>query len=148
MSPSVPSLAGRDLSNDWNMSTKKLKFGADAIYTLLSWVGFGARFDMVQPDLDSAYSRTPKPQDNPRVPFGNPGGSDLNFSELSGRVVFKTEFLTHETITLLYAHYFLGAAAYPAFPYEWVAKADADAVSLAATLWGSRGHNDTHQSDE
>ena len=43
--------------------------------------------------------------------------------------------LDHETITLLYEHYFLGRGAYPACPYEWVAKADADAVSLAATLW-------------
>ena len=90
---------------------------------------------MVQPDLDSAYSRTPNHKTTPWSRSGNPGGSDLSFSQLTGRVVFKTEFLTHETITLLYAHYFLGRAAYPAFPYEWVAKADADAVSLAATLW-------------
>ena len=89
----------------------------------------------MQPDLDAAYSRTPPPANNPAVPYGNPGGSDLNFEQLTTRVVFKTEFLTHETITLLYAHYFLGRAAYPSFPYEWVAKADADAFSLAATLW-------------
>jgi hypothetical protein len=120
----------------WDMSTKKLKFGLDAIYTPLSWVGFGGRFDMVKPDLDSAYSRTPPVQDNlQNVPLGNPGGSDLNFSVLTGRLVFKTEFVTHETITLLYSHYFLGNAAYPTFPYEWVAKSDADALSLAATLW-------------
>lgn len=92
----VPSLGPtRDLNHDWDMSTKKLKFGADAIYTPISWLGLGARFDMVQPDLDAAYSRTPPPTDNPRVLFGNPGGSDLNFSELSTRLVFKTEFLTH-----------------------------------------------------
>ncbi|MES1172324.1 MAG: hypothetical protein ABUL77_03720, partial [Bacteroidota bacterium] len=135
LSPNVDSLVGQDLTKTWDMSTKKLKFGFDAIYTPLSWVGFGARFDMVQPDLDAAYSRTPRPSNNPRTSAFNPGGSDLNFSVLTGRLVFKTEFLTHETITLLYSHYFLGDAAYPAFPYEWVAKSDANAVSLAATLW-------------
>ncbi len=119
----------------WDMSTKKLKFGFDALYTPLSWVGFGGRFDMVQPDLDAAYSRTTGVAGNPRASLGNPGGSDLNFSVLTSRLVFKTEFVTHETITLMYSHYFLGDAAYPAFPYEWVAKADADAVSLSATLW-------------
>jgi|GEM_PF-368370 len=135
LAPSVDSLRGQDLTKTWDMSTKKLKFGFDAIYTPLSWIGFGARFDMVKPDLDAAYSRTPPPSNNPRVLYGNPGGSDLNFSVLTGRLVFKTEFVTHETITLLYSHYFLGNAAYPAFPDEWVAKADADAVSLSATLW-------------
>ncbi len=119
----------------WDMSTKKLKFGFDAFYNPLSWVGVGARFDVVQPDLDAAYSRTPAVAGNPNVPLGNPGGSDLNFELLTGRVVFRTEFLTHETITLAYSHYFLGRAAYPNFPYAWVAKADADALSLAATLW-------------
>lgn len=133
LAPTNPALG--NVAHDWNMSTKKLKFGADAIYTPLSWIGVGARLDVVQPDLDSAYSRTPPPANNPRATIGNPGGSDLSFTQLTGRLVFKTEFLTHETITLLYAHYFLGRAAYPAFPYEWVAKADADAVSLAATLW-------------
>ena len=135
LAPNYPSYNGRDLNNDWNMSTKKLKFGFDAYYSMLSWFAVGGRFDMVQPDLDSAYSRTKPPADNPRVPYPNAGGSDMSFSQLTGRVVFKTKFLTHETITVLYAHYFLGDAAYPAFPYEWVAKADADAVSLAATLW-------------
>ena len=42
----------------WDMSTKKLKFGADALYTPLSWLGGGVRFDTVMPDMDDAYSRT------------------------------------------------------------------------------------------
>ena len=39
------------------MSTKKLKFGLDAMYTPLSWLGAGVRFDQVRPDMDNAYSR-------------------------------------------------------------------------------------------
>jgi hypothetical protein len=65
----------------------------------------------------------------------NAGGSDLNFSVLTARAVLKTQFVTHETVTLLYSHYFLGPAAYPSYPLNWVARADADAVQLAATLW-------------
>ena len=34
----------------WDMSTKKLKMGFDAVYTPLYWLGFNGRFDWVQPD--------------------------------------------------------------------------------------------------
>lgn len=134
--PAYPYIVGDpNRAVTWDMSTKKLKFGFDAFYTALSWLSGGLRFDVVKPDIDAAYSRTPAVAGNPNVPLGNPGGSDLDFYVLTGRLVFRTEFLTHETISLMYGHYFLGKAAYPAFPYEWVAKADADAFSLAATLW-------------
>jgi hypothetical protein len=115
----------------WDMSTKKLKFGLDAIYTPLAWLGFGGRFDVVQPDLDAAYARSP---DTTGTRF-NPGGSDLSFKVLTGRLVLKTQFVTHETITLSASHYFLGRAAYPAQPYEWVPRADANLVALAASMW-------------
>jgi hypothetical protein len=109
----------------WDMSTKKLKWGADALYTPLYWLGFNARFDYVQPDLDAAYSRT----------VGNPGGSDLNFGALTTRLIFRTAFVTHETVQLQYARYFLGEAAYPAYPYAWVARADSHMVGLFASMW-------------
>jgi hypothetical protein len=109
----------------WDMSTKKLKFGLDGLYTPLSWLGGGLRFDQVRPDISGAYARTP----------GNPGGGELDFSVLTGRLVLKTQFVTHETVTLQYSRYFLGSAAYPAPPYAWVAKADANAVELSATMW-------------
>jgi hypothetical protein len=110
---------------EWDMSTKKLKWGLDAVYTPLYWLGFNLRWDYVQPDLDAAYSRTP----------GNPGGSDLNFGVITARLIFKTQFVTHEAIQLQYAHYFLGDAAYPPYPYSWVARADADMVGLFASMW-------------
>jgi hypothetical protein len=66
---------------------------------------------------------------------GNAGGSDLNFSVLTARAVIRTQFVTHEAITLSYSHYLLGPAAYPSYPYNWVAKADADAAEIAATMW-------------
>jgi hypothetical protein len=109
----------------WDMSTKKLKFGLDAVYTPLYWLGFNARFDMIQPDLDAAYSRTP----------GVAGGSEKNFEVITARLLLKTQFVTHEMVQLQYAHYFLGKGAYPSYPYQWVAKADADMVGLFASMW-------------
>jgi hypothetical protein len=109
----------------WDMSTKKLKWGMDAIYTPLYWLGFEGRWDYVQPDLDAAYARVP----------GNPGGSDLNFGVLTARLLFHTQFVTHETVQLQYAHYFLGKAAYPSYPYDWVAQADANMLGLFASMW-------------
>ena len=84
------------------MSTKKLKMGLDAVYTPLYWLGFNGRFDWVQPDLDAAYARS-----------GVPGGSDLSFAALTLRLLFRTQFVTHESVQLQYAHYWLGDAAYP-----------------------------------
>ncbi len=120
----------------WNMSTKKLKFGADALYTPLSWLGAGLRFDTVMPDIDSAYSRVTFTTPSSNQMLTNPGGKDTNFSVISGRLVIKSQFVTHETVTLRYAHYFLGAAAYPSdYRFNWVPKADSDAFELSATLW-------------
>jgi len=114
-----------DRATTWDMSTKKLKFGLDAVYTPLYWLGFNGRLDWVQPDLDAAYSRTP----------GVAGGSDLSFGVLTARLIFRTQFVTHETVQLQYSHYFLGDASYPAYPYAWVAKADANLVGLFASMW-------------
>lgn len=120
-----PPAVAPPIGDAWNMSTKKLKFGTDLMYTPLSWVGFGGRLDIVQPDLDAALARTP----------GNPGGSQLNFTVLSPRVVFRTAFVTHEAVTVMYQHYFMGNGVYPVYPYEWVAKPDADVVSISGTMW-------------
>jgi hypothetical protein len=115
-----------DRAMTWNMSTKKLKWGFDALYTPLYWIGFGGRFDFVQPDLDAAYSREGGTE---------PGGSQLNFGVINLRAVIKTQFVTHEAVTLGYAHYFLGKAAYASYPYNWTARADDNLVSLNATMW-------------
>ena len=109
----------------WDMSTKKLKFGLDGLYTPLDWLGFGGRFDMVMPDLDSAYSRT----------LGNPGGSSLDFAVLTAKAIIRTAFVTHESVMLMYQHYLLGQDAFAPYPYQWVPKADADLASIVATMW-------------
>jgi hypothetical protein len=111
------SLASPTVS-DWNIKTKKLKFGGDVMYTPLSWIGFGCRFDMVQPDLDAKFN-----------------GSHSNFEVISPRIVFKTAFLTHEAVTINYQRFFLNDASYSVYPNEWVAKPDANLFAIAATMW-------------
>ena len=103
---------------DWNIKTKKLKFGADVMYTPLSWIGFGGRFDVVQPDLDARFE-----------------GSHRNFEVLTPRVVFKTQFVTHEAVTISYQRYFVNSAVHPAYPNAWVAKPDLNLFAIAATMW-------------
>jgi hypothetical protein len=120
-----PILANAGLKDSWNMSTKKLKFGGDVYYTPYSWLGVGFRYDSVKPDLDAAYSRT----------IGNPGGSELDFQVFTPRIVFRTQFVTHEAITVNYSHYVNGIGAYPQFPYQWLPKADTDLIGLAGTMW-------------
>ena len=105
-------------ANNWNIKTKKLKFGADVAYTPLPWFGMGLRYDNVQPDLDAVFE-----------------GSHQNFQVFSPRIVFKTAFLTHEAITINYQRFILGSAAYAGYPYEWVAKADENLFAIAATMW-------------
>jgi hypothetical protein len=116
----------------WDMSTKKLKFGGDAYYTPYSWLGLGLRFDRVEPDIDAAYAREGM---NAAGTVRNAGGSELAFSVISPRIVFRSEFVTHETISIVYQRYFLGKGAYAPFPYEWLPKADANVIAASATLW-------------
>ena len=50
---------------------------------------------MVQPDLEAAYLPHARPGQHPRLADShNPGGSDLNFSQLTGAWYVMTEFLT------------------------------------------------------
>jgi hypothetical protein len=59
----------------------------------------------------------------------------MNFAVLTTRVLFRTQFVTHEQIQLQYARYFLGKGTYPGYPYEWVPRADAHMVGLFASMW-------------
>jgi hypothetical protein len=65
--------------------TMKLKYGTDIVASLLPWLAIGARFDRVQP--------------NSKVP-------EQSFAVLSPRIVFRTQWITHEEITVQYSRYF------------------------------------------
>jgi hypothetical protein len=103
---------------------KKLKWGGDVVFTPLSWMGIGARFDTVQPT-----------------------NFDLNqsFSVLSPKIIFRSRFVTHEEITAQYSHYWYGSSVAPQPPYgtpPTTAGApftgyppDADVFGIKATMW-------------
>jgi hypothetical protein len=63
----------------------KSKFGADLTIQALPWLSPGIRFDRVMP---------------------NSHISEQGFSILSPRIQFKSQWVTHERITLGYSHYF------------------------------------------
>ena len=67
-----------------NNGITKLKFGADLSGSILPWLSAGLRFDRLQP--------------NSKVP-------EQSFAILSPRIVFKSNWNTHETITLQYSRY-------------------------------------------
>jgi hypothetical protein len=110
---------------------KKLKFGGEGIYTPLSWLGVGARFDRLLPDTND---------------------SSQGFSILSPKILFHSQFLTHELITLQYSKYFYGQAYFretrpatavpsgPVTPYGYGAPGitgppDENVFKIQATMW-------------
>jgi len=103
---------------------KKLKFGGEVTYLPLAWFGVGGRFDAVQPNLD----------DNTQ-----------NFSVVSPRVYFRTDFVTHEQIMVQYSRYFYGSGYGPdlsggMYPYNSQTGAahlglDKNAFQIAAIIW-------------
>jgi hypothetical protein len=76
--------------------SQKLKYGADVMTNVLPWLGFGARADFVQPDSRDASE---------------------SFGVLSPKVVLRTNFVTHEEVTLQYSHYWDGA---DVLPQQWL----------------------------
>jgi len=75
-----------------NDGIHKLKYGLDLAYAALPWLTAGVRFDRLQP--------------NSRIP-------EQSFAILSPRLVFKSKFVTRETITLQYSRYFYNRRACP-----------------------------------
>jgi hypothetical protein len=105
---------------------QKLKYGADLIVTPLSWLGFGARADIVQP--------TNKDLDNGQ-----------RFWVISPKVMVKTKWVTHEEVTAWYSHYSYGANVLP-LPPNGIANPnsvgtpgpfppDENVVGIKGTIW-------------
>ena len=122
------------------LGTKKLKMGGQLLYTPLPIMSVGVRFDSVQPNLDN---------------------NTHNFWVVTPRLVFRTEFVTHEQITIQYQYYQCGSwynkanngipspdgklpgMQWPGlpFPYGQAGNAfvpvhlDKHTVSIAASMW-------------
>jgi len=95
--------------------TAKLKTGAEVTYTPLRWMGAGARFDFVQPNMDDSRE---------------------SFSVISPRVLFRTEFVSNEQIVVQYSRYNLGSRTRLSFPFDQTkVTPDHNVFSIIATMW-------------
>jgi hypothetical protein len=110
----------------------KLKVGADLMYLPLAWLGVGGRFDVVDPYLGAS--------DAERVDTGAATFMS-RFEVLSPRLMFRTDFVTHEQILVQYSRYFYTTPAASMFPYNTQTGAgqlvgsDANAFQIAAIIW-------------
>ena len=110
----------------------KLKFGAEVMYLPLAWFGVGGRYDYVDPDLGKSLAE--------RAATGAPTFMD-KFQVLSPRLVFRTDFVTHEQILVQYSHYWYDGPAASMFPYNTqtgagqIPGSDANAFQIAAIIW-------------
>lgn len=100
--------------NSETFTQDKFKWGADVIYQPFPVAGIGLRYDLVQPDL---------------------GAAEESFAVLSPKLIFQTDYLTKEQVTVQYSRYFLGSRAYAAFPYADVDEADQNVVTIAGRMW-------------
>jgi hypothetical protein len=67
----------------------KLKWGLDGIYSFMPMMAAGLRFDAVNPKMSD---------------------KDSTFYIISPKLIFRSEFVTHEMIVLQYSYYHYGAA--------------------------------------
>ena len=106
---------------------KKLKFGTEWTYVPLPWLGLGARYDVVEPNLND---------------------STQSFSVISPRIIFRTAFVTHEQVMIQYSRYFYGSGYSVTspeniggmFPYNSQTGGaglgvDKNAAQIAAIIW-------------
>ncbi len=92
---------------------KKLKYGGDLVFRALSWLGIGARADVVQPSSKDAQEA---------------------FWVVSPKIIFRTAFITHEEITAQYSHYADKSHVTPQPPNDGLPP-DEDVFGIKATMW-------------
>jgi hypothetical protein len=110
----------------------KVKFGGEVMYLPLGWLGIGGRFDVVDPD----WGKT----DAERAATGAPTFMS-RFEVLSPRLVFRTDFVTHEQILVQYSRYWYSGPAAGMFPYNTqtgaggIGGTDSNAFQIAGIIW-------------
>jgi hypothetical protein len=102
---------------DFDGVTKR-KFGAEASYSLLSWLAASARVDHVRPHDDIA---------------------EQSFTVVSPRILFRSDWQAHDQVMLQYSHWFNGSdvtvrSGTPAMD-DPTLEPDADVISLSAIMW-------------
>ncbi len=96
----------------------KFKYGGEATYALIQWLGVGLRYDRVLPDVSD---------------------SSQTHAALSPRVIFKSDWASRDQVVLQYTRYFYGSntAVVTGTPpaKDYVVVPDPDVLSLTAQIW-------------
>jgi hypothetical protein len=92
---------------------KKLKYGADVIFNALSWLGVGARTDIVQPTAKD---------------------TSQSFWVISPKIMVRTKFITHEEVTAQYSRYSYNSGVTPQPPNN-AYPPDENVFGIKATMW-------------
>ena len=79
---------------------KKLKLGAELMYTPFQYMGLGFRYDRVIPDLDYDPNDVSYTQETSNL------SSYAPFHTLGPKLQFRTAFITHEEVNVQYLRYF------------------------------------------
>ena len=71
------------------------KFGAEVTYRFFSWLAASFRYDHVAPNSKDVHE---------------------SFDVISPKLIFKSDWLSHEQVTLAYSRWFYGADTHAEFP--------------------------------
>jgi hypothetical protein len=93
---------------------RRYKFAIDGLYSFLPWLSAGARYDHVVPSSKNSAE---------------------TFDVLAARLVFKTNWQSRESITLLYAKWFYGSETHPEYSVLRRPWLDDQLVALNVNLW-------------
>jgi hypothetical protein len=74
-----------------------IKFGGEVTYQFISWAGLSGRYDHVIPDSNDESE---------------------TFDAMSAKLLFRTQWITHEQVTVSYTRWLYGSGTHTEFPYE------------------------------
>ncbi len=97
---------------------KKLKYGAEATYSITSWFAASGRYDRVMANTDDSHQ---------------------TYAVISPRLIFHSDWDSQDQVVLQYSRYMVGSGVpvitgYPPAPDLYTIP-DADVVSLTASMW-------------
>jgi len=66
----------------------------------------------------------------------NSKDTEESFSVISPKIIFKSDWLSHESVTLAYTRWFYGAHTHAEFPYDFTrGQLDTEMYALTFGMW-------------
>jgi hypothetical protein len=101
-------------ANSYFDGRNRYKFGVDALYAFAPFMAAGVRFDRVAPNSHDA---------------------EETFHVLATRLVFKTDWASRETVSLIYARWFFGPHSHPEYSVLLPDRLDDQLIALNVNMW-------------